>query len=83
MLACCCNDDLCDFTIKVRIVKHQPTKWDQKRNNRRIAKFINVGDLVSFKSRAKKWIEIDYFDQLLGRKASGWVAKKYLKRIGL
>jgi len=42
---------------------------------------LHVGDLVSVKTFAKKWIEIEYFDQLLGRNVRGWVVKKYLKKV--
>ena len=43
--------------------------------------WIRIGDLVSLKTRERKWVEIDYFDHSLGTRVSGWVVKKYLKRI--
>jgi hypothetical protein len=42
---------------------------------------LRVGEIASVITFAKKWIEIEYFDHLLGRKNTGWVAKKYLERI--
>ena len=42
---------------------------------------LQVGDIVSVMTYSKKWVEIEYFDHLLGREVLGWVAKKYLRRV--
>ena len=39
------------------------------------------GQVVELLRRDGKWIEVEFYDYLVGETRSGWVAKKYFKMV--
>jgi hypothetical protein len=57
-----------------------PVKVERKMKSQTIGWLI-IGQAVFVIAREKKWVEIEFVDLASGKSETGWVVKKYLKRL--
>lgn len=63
-----------------RVDRATPVKAERKMKSQTIG-WIQVGQAVFVVARDKKWVQIEYTDLATGTSETGWVVKKYLKRL--
>jgi hypothetical protein len=64
------------YTVKRSV----PVTRERRRQSDQVG-VVQVGDLVTVRRFDGKWVAIDFYDFTRGQASSGWVVKKYLRRL--